>query len=189
VTTLWATGAVPSIPLPSFGGHGSLGVAGAVVLAVGAGFALHRRRVSVRRPVTGVVQGLAVLRTPGRYLRPVVVLQLAAWSCRIGVVLLVLGAFHIPAGVTTAALIVTLNGVSTTVPVPGGAGTQQVLAAFALRGIASAAGAVSFSLGLQAGITIVNTTVGIAGAMLLFGTLRPDVAVSRARIVVGRRRG
>ena len=40
----------------------------------------------------------------------------------------------------TAALVVTLNGVSTAVPVPGGAGTQQVLASFALSGITTAAG-------------------------------------------------
>jgi uncharacterized membrane protein YbhN (UPF0104 family) len=129
-----------------------------------------------------------VLRSPGRYLRTVVPFQLAALGCRIGVVFLVLSAFHIHAGLATAALLVVLGGLSTAVPVPGGVGAQQVLATFALQGIVSAAGAVSFSLGLQFGITFVNTVIGLTGAMILFRTIRPLTAVRAVRATVSDRR-
>jgi uncharacterized membrane protein YbhN (UPF0104 family) len=124
---------------------------------------------------------VAVLRTPGRYLLTVVPFQLAAWACRVGVVFLVLGAFGIHAGLATAAVVVVLNGASTAVPVPGGAGAQQVLATYALQGIVSTAAAVSFSLGMQVGVTVVNTTVGLVALMLVFRTLRPVAAMRTAR--------
>lgn len=179
VVGLWAGGVVPAVPAPSLP-HGTvvlvLAAAVAVSLVV---FGLRFRAVALRL-VRGLAQGFAVFRSPGRYAATVLPFQLAGWACRIGVVLLVLAAFRIPAGLDTAALIVTLSGVSTAVPIPGGGGAQQVLAAFALQGVTTVAGAVSFSLGLQMGVTAVNTTIGIVGAMLLFGTLRPDVAIQAA---------
>jgi uncharacterized membrane protein YbhN (UPF0104 family) len=131
----------------------------------------------VRRTLARVAQGLAVLRMPGRYVRTVVPFQLAAWACRIGVAYLVLCAFRIDAGVGTAALLVVLGGLSTVVPVPGGVGTQQMLAAYALRGVAPVAGAVTFSVGMRVGITVVNTLVGITAMMLMVRTLQPIAAV------------
>ena len=125
--------------------------------------------------------GFAVLRTPTLYLRTVLPFQLAAWACRIGVVYLVLQAFRIDAGLETAALVVVFNGAATAVPVPGGAGSQQVLATYALQGVISTAGAVSFSLGMQAGVTVTNTLVGLAATMILFRTLRPVAALRAAR--------
>jgi NhaP-type Na+/H+ or K+/H+ antiporter len=69
------------------------------------------------------------------------------------------------------------NGLSTAVPVPGGVGTQQVLTAYALRGVVPLAGAVSFSVGLQVGITVVNTLVGLTALMLMVRTMSPLAAV------------
>jgi len=80
-----------------------------------------------------------------------------------------------------------LNGASTLVPVPGGAGSQQILATFALQGAVSTAAAVSFSLGLQVGVTAVNVTVGVAAMMLLFRTVRPAGALRSARALVAQR--
>ena len=77
--------------------------------------------------------GLRIVRQPGRYACTVLPFQIVAWACRIGVVWLVLAAFGIRTSLATAALVVVLNGASTFVPVPGGAGTQQVLATFALQ--------------------------------------------------------
>ena len=87
--------------------------------------------------------------------------------------LFVLAAFRVDAVLETAALVVVLNGASTAVPVPGGAGTQQVLATYALQGVLSAAAAVSLSLSMQVGITLVNTTIGLIAVMLLFRPVRP----------------
>jgi uncharacterized membrane protein YbhN (UPF0104 family) len=180
VVALWATGVLPSLPaLPALPGLGLaplvLGVAAAGAVAV----ALVARRfaAALRRVLVSAALGLAVLRTPTLYLRTVLPFQLAAWACRIGVVYLVLQAFRIDAGLETAALVVVLNGAATAVPVPGGAGSQQVLATYALQGAISTAGAVSFSLGIQVGVTVTNTLIGLAATMILFRTLRPVAAV------------
>lgn len=184
VGSLWATGVLPALPaLPSLPAAGLLpivaGFAAAALVAVG--FTARRLTGAFRRFLASAVRGLAILRSPVRFVRTVLPFQLAAWACRIGVVFLVLQAFRIDAGLTTASLIVVLNGLSTAVPVPGGAGSQQVLATYALQGIVSAAAAVSFSLSMQVGITVVNTAVGLTAAMLLFRTLRPVAAVRAAR--------
>ncbi|HEU5206220.1 MAG TPA: lysylphosphatidylglycerol synthase domain-containing protein [Gaiellaceae bacterium] len=183
VIALWASGVLPSLPaLPTIPGLGLapvlLGVAaaGAVALALVA----RRFATALRRALDSAALGLAVLRTPTLYLRKVLPFQLAAWACRIGVVYLVLQAFRIDAGLETAALVVVLNGAATAVPVPGGAGSQQLLATYALQGVISTAGAVSFSLGMQAGVTVTNTLVGLAATMILLRTLRPVAAVRAA---------
>ena len=187
VCTLWGTGVLPALPAPP--GLGALEIIVAAVVAVGAALAIAYRLKPdpVRRLAARAAQGFSVVRRPGLYLCTVAPFQLAAWCCRIGVVFLVLGAFGIQASLATAALVVVLNGASTLVPVPGGAGTQQVLATYALQGAVSAATAVSFSLGMQVGVTAVNTTVGLVAMMLLFRTVRPVGAVRSARALVAQR--
>jgi len=180
IAAFWGMGLVPA--LPSIPSVGVAPLVAGVALAVAAAAALTVRRATstARRLLASAARGVAVLRDPRLYARTVLPYQLAAWGCRIGVVFLVLHAFHIEAGLTTAALVVVLSGVSTAVPVPGGAGSQQILAAYALQGVASTAGALSFSVGMQIGVTVVNTAVGLAAAMLLFRTLRPIAAVRTA---------
>jgi uncharacterized membrane protein YbhN (UPF0104 family) len=167
---LAALGVAPVPPLPSVGIVPV--VAGAALLAAGVvAFRFRPRRA--KSFLAHVAQGAAVLKSPGRYARTVAPFQLAAWSCRIGVAFFVLYAFGIHAGIASAALVVVLNGLSTAVPVPGGVGTQQVLAAYALRGLVPLAGAISFSIGLQVGVTAVNTLVGMTALMLMCRTVRP----------------
>ncbi|MGH3079134.1 MAG: lysylphosphatidylglycerol synthase domain-containing protein [Gaiellaceae bacterium] len=178
IGVLWATGVLPELPrlpLPSVAVAPLAGVLALGVLAIGA--LAVRRFGALRSWLASAAAGLAVIRTPGRLFATVLPFQLAAWACRIAVVVLVLQAFRIDAGLETAALLVVLNGASTAVPVPGGAGSQQVLATYALQGAVSTAGAMSFSLGMQVGVTAVNTAVGLAAAMVLFRTLRPVAAL------------
>lgn len=180
IVTLWATGVLPSLPaIPFVDNLPAVAAVGAVV-AIAAGLAARRFTAAVRSMLYAAAKGLSVLRDPLVYARTVLPFQLAAWGCRISVVYLVLHAFRIEASLTIAALVVVLNGVSTAVPVPGGAGSQQVLATYALQGAISTAGAVSFSLGMQVGVTLVNTAVGLAAVMLLFRTLRPIAAMRTA---------
>lgn len=187
VTALWAAGVLPVLPAPPGLVALELGVLGLVAAAVTV-FVLYRLRPeAIRRLGRHAVQGISIVRQPGRYACTVLPYQAAAWSCRIGVVWLVLAAFGIRASLATAALVVVLNGASTLVPVPGGAGTQQVLATYALQGAVSAAAAVSFSLGMQVGVTAVNLTVGTVALMLLFRTARPLGAVRSARTLVAQR--
>jgi hypothetical protein len=49
--------------------------------------------------------------------------------------------------------------------------------AFALSQTASAAAVVSFSVGMQAGVTAVNALLGLVAAMAMCRTLRPVTAV------------
>ena len=158
-------------------------IVGAVAVSVVVGLVAYRLRN--RSFVARIAQGAAILRTPTRYLRTVLPFQLAAWTCRIGVAFFVLYAFHIHAGVAGAALVVVFTGLSTVVPVPGGVGAQQLLAAYALRGIAPLAGAVTFSVGMQLGVTVINTIVGGTALLLMLRTLRPFAAV-RAGIGLSR---
>jgi hypothetical protein len=158
----------------------SVGIApviAALGLIAAAAVALRLRPRRARTLFAHLAQGAAILRTPRRYLHSVLPLQLAAWGCRVGVAFLVLSAFGIQAGLATAALVVVFNGLSTAVPVPGGVGTQQVLTAYALRGIVPLAGAVSFSVGMQVGITTVNTLVGLTALMLMLRTFSPRAAL------------
>jgi len=179
---LWATGVLPSFPsLPDVGFLSVAVAIVAVMVTVAAALMARRSRDAPRGVVSSAAKGLRILRSPLLYLHTVLPFQLAAWACRIGVVYFVLEAFRIDAGLATAALVVVLNGAATAVPIPGGAGSQQVLATYALQGVISVAGAVSFSLSMQVGVTAVNTAVGLAAVMILFRTLRPVAALRAAR--------
>jgi uncharacterized membrane protein YbhN (UPF0104 family) len=117
---------------------------------------------------------VAILATPGLYLRRVVPYQAGAWACRLGATFAMLAAFGVPATLPIAGLVVVASGMSTLVPAtPGGAGTQQLLVVVALQQVASAASALSFSIGMQVGVTLVNTTIGILAMTLVFRTMRP----------------
>jgi uncharacterized membrane protein YbhN (UPF0104 family) len=180
-------GLVPSLPaprIPSLVGVTShpFAVGAAVLALVLAGVLvagpLSRR---ARGLWLHVEQGGAILRTPARYVRSVVTLQLAGWACRTGVAFCLLAAFGLPATVPLAVIVVVAGGLSTLVPTPGGAGTQQVLLVYALQQTASTAAALSFSVGMQVGITTVNTIIGLTALMFMFRTLRPVAAVRAAR--------
>ena len=114
-------------------------------------------------------------------MRSVVTLQLAGWARRTGVAFCLLAAFGLPATVPLAVLVVVAGGLSTLAPTPGGAGTQQVLLVYALQQTASTAAALSFSVGMQVGITTVNTIIGLTALMFMFRTLRTVAAVRAAR--------
>lgn len=182
VAALWAGGIAPGIPAP--GAPVLLAAAAAASLvALGVTFA-GRRSSRARQLLTRAWAGVAIVRSPGRYLRSVALVQLGAWSCRIGVVMLVLAAFGIPPTPTSAVLVLVAGGISTAVPIPGGGGAQQVLVAYALHSTVSVSQAIAFSVGMQAGVALVNTLVGLTALMLMFRTVTPAAAVRSAREVV-----
>lgn len=172
LATAWALGLVPALPHPSL----PVAVAAGAVLVVGAAIvaAVPRLRSNLR-------QGTTIMTTPGLYLRRVVPYQAGAWACRLGVAFAMLSAFGVPATVPIAGLVIVASGMSTLVPAtPGGAGTQQLLTVIALQQVASAASVLSFSIGMQVGVTVVNTLIGLTAITLVFGTMRP--AAIRARL-------
>jgi uncharacterized protein (TIRG00374 family) len=152
--------------------------------AMVAGLAVRYLRPRIRQVWERIRQGGAILRTPRRYLARVALPQAVAWICRIGVVMSLLAAFGLPASPALAALVMVVAGASTVVPLtPGGAGTQQVLLAYALSEAASSAAVVSFSIGMQAGVTAVNALLGIGAAMIACRSLRA-VSLLRQRMGV-----
>ena len=183
VLVIAAAGLVP-VQLPSASTAAAhwplIAAAGAGLAALGwvAARAAHRR---LRTLWARLRQGGAILRTPARYLRRVALVQAAAWCCRVAVVLCLLAGFGLPASIPVAGMVMVMSGASTLIPLaPGGAGAQQVMVAFALSQTASAAAVVSFSVGMQAGITAVNALLGLAAAMAVFRTVRPLAAVRGA---------
>ncbi|MEO6866463.1 MAG: lysylphosphatidylglycerol synthase domain-containing protein, partial [Gaiellales bacterium] len=167
----------PAVPLAALGlGDGIWIVALGVGIAgeLGLGALARRFGPRARRAIGDLAQGVRVLRSPLRYVRTVLSFQALAWCCRIGVVYSLLHAFGITAAtLPRAALVLVVGGMSTLVPVPGGAGSQQALAVFVLSGVAGASAAFSYSVGAQIAVTLVNTTIGAIAAMLIFGRLHP----------------
>jgi uncharacterized membrane protein YbhN (UPF0104 family) len=173
LATAWALGLVPGLPHPS---PLAAVVAGAALVLVAAVVAVVPRVRSQLR------QGVAILASPSLYLRRVVPYQAGAWVCRLGVAFAMLSAFGVAATLPIAGLVVVASGMSTLVPAtPGGAGTQQLLIVVALQQVASATSALSFSIGMQVGVTVVNTLVGLAAVTLVFGTMRPEAIRARLR--------
>lgn len=180
----WLVGAVPGVPhaptqLVALGDHPLVAGLGLAALVLAASYAVHRFHKPARRLWISIKQGGAILRTPVQYFHSVALLQVCAWGCRLAVVSSLLAAFGIPTSLLLAIVVITLGGMSTLVPVPGGGGAQQALQVFALGAVATTSTALAFSVGMQLGVTAVNTTVGIVAAMLLFRMAHP-VAAARA---------
>jgi uncharacterized membrane protein YbhN (UPF0104 family) len=182
----WSLGLVPSAPpLPHVGGlpsvvtaHPVAAAAALLVAAVAATFAGRHLRRQLAALRARVFRGVSILRSPRAYAYRVALPQLGAWTCRIGFTAALLAAFGLPASIPLAATVVVVGGMSTLVPAtPGGVGTQQVLLVYVLHEVATTSQALSFSIGVQVGVTIVNMLVGILGAMLIFRTVRPLAAV------------
>jgi uncharacterized membrane protein YbhN (UPF0104 family) len=120
-----------------------------------------------------IVQGLGILRSPGRFARVVAAPQLVDWMLRVGVAYFMLAAFNIPAALRYALLVVVVDSVSTVLPfTPGGVGAQQGLLVFALAGVASSGQVLAFSIGAQAVIVVFNILLGLVAIFALFGHLR-----------------
>ena len=175
---LWAfsRGLIPGAPALSsgklgafewsfFAGHGRLlafVIAGLLITLAVAVTPIERRVSSFWDRVK---DGLAILRTPGRYLRRVVSLQALGWCCRVTAMFFFLEAFHIPAGVDDAALALSAGSIATLMPLtPGGVGPQQALLVYMFANVASRSSVLSFSVGMQFAVTL--TTVVIGGLCL-----------------------
>jgi uncharacterized membrane protein YbhN (UPF0104 family) len=167
----------PRVPHPS--GPGLL--IPVAVLAVGGLAALV-----VRPRLAGVLeqmrQGAALLSRPGRFLREAVSWQVAAWLARVGVAFIALHAFGLPASLLDAVLVVVVTGLAGVIPfLPGGVGAQQAMLVYALRKTASAASVVTFGVGMQFGVTLIDLTVGMLALAISFRTLALRDALRASR--------
>jgi uncharacterized membrane protein YbhN (UPF0104 family) len=114
--------------------------------------------------------GLAILRTPRRYFRRVVPLQVIGWVFRALAMFFFLRAFRIPASLADATLALSAQSASTLLPfTPGGLGTQQALLGYMFRNAAPASTVLAFSVGMQFAVTL---TAVLAGGTAIWITLR-----------------
>ncbi len=128
------------------------------------------RLVAFRRRVS---QGIAILRTPGGYVRGVLTWQLVDWALRLGTIYLLLRAFHVPATSTNVLRVQVTQSLSTIVPLtPAGIGTEQALVVYVLSGQASRSALLSLSVGMKAILSTVNVVLGLGSIALMLRTLR-----------------
>ncbi len=133
------------------------------------------RRLGPRARSTAreAARGLAAFGDPGRYLRNVVSWQLAALGLRLASIACFLAAFHLPATMQTAVIVLAVQCAANVLPVtPNGAGTQQALLVVALGSRFAAPQVVGFGAGAQLATTVADVLLGAAALLLLTGSLR-----------------
>ena len=119
-----------------------------------------------------VAQGVSILRTPGRYLRSVVALQLVDWVLRLTAIYFYLRAFHVAANLDNALRVQVTQSLSTIVPLtPAGIGTDQALIVYVLAGQASRSALLSLSVGMKAILSALNVTLGALALAVMLRTL------------------
>ncbi|MGH2932179.1 MAG: lysylphosphatidylglycerol synthase transmembrane domain-containing protein [Gaiellaceae bacterium] len=121
-----------------------------------------------------LANGFAILGNWRRYLTEVVSWQALSWGFRFAAVWWFLKAFDIPATLHNTALVLVVQSLSTLLPIsPGGAGTQQGLTAYVLRGKAGSTTALlSFSVGMNIATIVTNVVIGALAVLLTLRTLR-----------------
>ena len=147
-----------------------------VVLAALTALASHRIEEFWLR----VRQGVAILRTPGLYLRKVASLELLDWAMRLVTIYFFLRAFHVPGTAANVFRVQMTQSLSTIVPLtPSGIGTGQALIVYVLRGQASRTALLSLSVGMTAVIVTVNVALGLIALLLMLRTLHWRRVVER----------
>jgi uncharacterized membrane protein YbhN (UPF0104 family) len=167
----------PAVPRPS-----GAGLLIPVALLVAGGIAAFVARSRLGGVLEHMRQGSALLRRPGQFLREAVSWQFAAWLARVGVAFIALHAFGLPASLLDAVLVVVVTGLAGVIPfLPGGVGAQQAMMVYVLRKTASAASVVTFGVGMQLGVTLIDLTVGMLALAISFRTLALRDALRASR--------
>jgi uncharacterized membrane protein YbhN (UPF0104 family) len=183
-TAVLLTGAVPGLDPARMLSIPGWVVPAVVLLLLGA--AVASRAPRLRRRLDGVrhaaVASLAIVRRPRAYAVQVALPQLAAWACRLGVAASLLAAFGLRPSPGSAAVVVVAGGLAGLVPgSPGGLGAQQVLLVYALGATAAAGSIVTFSIGMQVALMLLQVALGIVAAMIAVRVAHPLRAVRALR--------
>ncbi len=127
-------------------------------------------------------EGAAILRRPRVYVTRVLALQVFSYAARVGVNANFMYAFGIPVTARNVFLIIAANSVSSTFAVtPGGVGTQQAMASFALRDVAPASTVTAYSLAQQMILIAWNITFGLVAMASTFGWSATKDMISESR--------
>jgi hypothetical protein len=156
-------------------------------LALAAGWIGFRLRAKIRSFLLDARRGLAVFVQPVRHVRRVASCQALGWALRVASVYWFLLAFHLPAGLGAALLVVAVQLVAAAVPVtPGGAGPQQAILVVALSASAAAT-VLAFGIGMQVATALSDLGRGAASLIFLTGPLHwRRLPRDRGGAVIGR---
>jgi glycosyltransferase 2 family protein len=127
-------------------------------------------------------RGLAIVRTPGRYLRQVALLQGLGWGCRVGAAACFLLAFHVPASLQNALVVQVAGSLAGLLPAtPGGVGPKQALLVLMLAGVAGRTDVLAFSAGMDLTLVVANVVLGFTCLVFMVRSLRIRRTIARAR--------
>jgi uncharacterized protein (TIRG00374 family) len=174
---------LPAFDLAFFASHPRFALFVLTVLAIATvvTFALLSSRV--RAFWARVRQGLTILRDRRRYVREVLLVQLAGWGFRFTAFWFMLEAFNVGGSVRNVLLVLGVNAVAAAVPfTPGGAGVQQALLVKVFAGTAAGATVAAYSVGQQIAIALFTLGVGFLALFYVFGfrSFREVLAEGRA---------
>ena len=120
-----------------------------------------------------VRQGLAILRTPRRYLRQVALWDAVDWVLRLTSIFFFLRAFDLPATLFNSLVYQVAGSLSTALPLtPAGIGTEQALLVYLFSDVSSASKILSFSVGVKLITIAVNVALGTVAVALMLGSVR-----------------
>jgi uncharacterized membrane protein YbhN (UPF0104 family) len=140
--------------------------AAAIVLALGGRLAWHR----LRRLWDEAKQGGKILSDRRAYLTKVLVPQLLAWSCKVGVVAVLLAAYGIPVDFHTLFSVLGGNSLANVASLtPGGVGVNQAFNVASLHDATTAATASAYSVGHQLLSTVWNIALAAVLVAAAFG--------------------
>jgi hypothetical protein len=135
-------------------------IVGVIVILIVVTIIFGRNRIDNARQQA--LEGLAILRTPSRYLRLMFLPALASYLFRCAACMMLLTAFGIPITIWTLSLALSSQALSGAVRVtPGGLGTTQAIDVAALSAYAAPEVITAYSLSEFAVTAVVNTTVAI----------------------------
>jgi len=139
-----------------------LGIGALVLFAI-----LARRVQSFSR---GFKRGLVILGEPARYARRVMVWQLIGWLFRFASFWLFLDAFHVGGSFQNVLLVMSVQSITSSLPLtPGGVGAQQALLVATL-GASSRAAVVTYSVGQQLAVTAWSLALAFLSLLFIFRT-------------------
>jgi uncharacterized membrane protein YbhN (UPF0104 family) len=127
-------------------------------------------------------RGLAILRTPGRYVRSVASYQALSWVCRVASGYFFLEAFGVPGSLEAALIVQVASSLGGLFPgTPGGLGPKQALLVVMLAGSAGRTDILAFSAGMEVAIVVTTVLLGLACMALMLRSLRLRDAIAQAR--------
>ncbi len=161
---------LPAFELSFWAENPKVFAAAVAALLIGTLIAIYVLAHRVRRFWDRVKQGLAILRTPSRYLREVAAWQGIGWICRFAAFWFFLEAFGIGGSIGNVLLVMSVQAIANVVPfTPGGAGAQQALLIATLTG-PSRSVVLAYSVGTQIAMAVWSVVLGFAVLVLVFRT-------------------